>query len=95
MADAERVMIYATGRDSRLREMCWTLLRDGLASYADLLDRASIYLKNGDAGVVGSSGRAVAVICRRDDLDEVFATMKRAYMDEGLTAFAVPVIATL
>jgi hypothetical protein len=95
MADGEQVMIYATGGDSDLREMCGQLLLAGLAEQADLLDRARFYLKNGDTPKVGWSGRAVLVICQRDKLDEVLSAMKRSYYGDDLAAYAVPVVARI
>lgn len=92
MAD-ERVLIYATGSDSSLREMCWSLLRAGLASQTDLLDRARIYLKNGDTPKIASSGKIVTIVCKREDLDKVLARMKRVYPDDDLAAYAVPILA--
>jgi hypothetical protein len=94
MAD-EQVLIYATGSDTDLREMCWQLLQAGLASQTDLLDRARIYLKNGDTPKVGASGRAVAIVCKRDRLDEVLAQMRRTYYGDDLAAYAVPVLASI
>jgi hypothetical protein len=94
MAD-EQVLIYATGSDTDLREMCWQLLQGGLASQTDLLDRARIYLKNGDTPKVGASGRAVAIVCKRDQLDEVLAQMRRTYYGDDLAAYAVPVLASI
>jgi hypothetical protein len=91
----EQVLIYATGSDTDLREMCWQLLQAGLASQTDLLDRARIYLKNGDTPKVGASGRAVAIVCKRDRLDEVMAQMRRAYYGDDLAAYAVPVLASI
>lgn len=95
MTKVEEVMIYATGGDSSLREMCWALLAAGLVHQADLLERARIYLKNGDTPKVGASGRAVAVFCARTRLDEVMAMMKRTYLDDDLAAYAVPVLARI
>lgn len=95
MADAELVMIYATGGDSSLREMCWNLLAAGLLFQADLLDRARIYIKDDDTPKIGASGRAVAVFCNRDQLDEVMARMKQVYLDDDLAAYAVPVLARI
>lgn len=95
MDDAQRVMIYATGSDMQLREMCWALLGSGWVFHADLLDRASIYLENGDTPKVSSSGRAVMVVCNHEHLEKVMQLMRTAYMDDDLSAFAVPVLASI
>jgi len=91
---AKKVMIYATGSDTALREMCWSLLQAGLASQADLLDRASIHLEDGDMPKIRWSGKVVTIICKRKQLEQVLAHMKRVYIDDDLAAYAVPVLAS-
>ena len=89
-------MIFATGFDSDLREMCWTLLKEGLASQCDMFDRSRLYLKNGDTPKFRSSGMAVTIVCKRADLEQVMKRMRASYHGgDSLAAYALPILASM
>ena len=89
----ELALIDGVGSDSRLRDVCWTLLEEQLATHADLLEQGSIYL-DGSKRKVGASGRAVAVLVRRDQVAQVMKRMVEIYGDGELRVLALPVLAT-
>ncbi len=89
------VMIYATGSDTDLRQMCFTLMDEGLMAQADLIDRAVFYLKNGDTPKLRASGRLVTWVCPRSQLKKTMRHMQRAYFGDDLSAYALPILARI
>lgn len=89
----EMALIYAVGSDSRLREVCWTLLEERLVTHADMLERAPLYLQ-GSKRKVGVSQRAVTLMAARTQVEVVMKRVAALYGDGALRMYAVPVLAS-
>jgi len=90
MAQDERLLIYVTGGDSALREICFEMLEDGTASDVDLLEASSLYLAPNGKRKHSAVGRAVVLVVARDRGAPAMARLRRAGSD--VHAYALPIV---
>jgi hypothetical protein len=87
----ERVFIYASGPDSPLRAVGWSLLAEGIAVDIDLCDQAPLFLGDGGKRKVGASGRSIVIVGSRTHAQLILERLRGV----ATAAYALPILASL
>ena len=91
----EEVLIYATGGDMQMRQVCWLLLSMGIVRQADALEHTSRFFVDDGKQKLRPVGGSVLLLANRSDLERVMQVIRAEYTDSDLRVIAVPVLASV
>lgn len=87
-----KVLVYATGPDSEMRQACFGLLADRLAEDVDRIDQGSLVVEPNGKQKLRSVGVAFAIVTGREQVARVFDRLRAV---PGVRAYALPILESL